>query len=244
MADATYSIGLVVEAPADERTVTTLVDRCVCEGIEWVEPEILGHFRSWRGIEPGTGLTEWKHVKALATTHRVTTRGFFDGDPGKEDARAGRKALLLFRKFGMPDFVLLVRDADKSTRKAGLEQARKVSLEAEHVVIGVANPEREAWVLGAFVPCDERERRSIASERQRLGFDPTLTPHELGGNGKRSAKTAHANLLLDDHDREHLCLTEPPLEHLRERGQHTGLAAFLDEIDERIVTVVSGQQRR
>jgi hypothetical protein len=236
MAEATYSIGLVVEAAADWRAATTLIDRCLLQDVDWLESEHLPDLRSWRGIEPGTGYTEWTHAKTLAREHRVAPPGFFDGKPGKEDARAARKALLLFRKFGMPDLVVLVRDADdKPTRRLGLEQARNGTPEAERIVIGVADPEREAWIIGGFVPCDDRERSLLASERQRLGVDPTLRPHELHGNDKHSAKTALTNLIAGDRDREHRCLTERPLAELCQRGEQTGLKAFIDEIHERIV---------
>jgi hypothetical protein len=242
MAEATYSIGLVVEAPDDGATTTTLLDRCLVEGIEWLEAEHLPHLRAWRGIEPGTELTAWKHVTTLARKHRVVPMGFFDGNPGEHDARMARRVLLLFAKTGMPDLVVLVHDADdRPERRDGFEQARSGTPLSERIVIGIADPEREAWVLAGFVPCDEREQSALTSERQRLGFDPTLHPHELRGNGKRSAKAAHASLVGDDRQREHRCLTEPPLAHLRQRGQHTGLAAFLKEIDERIVPVISGQ---
>lgn len=242
MAEAAYSIGLVVEAPDDGRTATTLVDRCLLERIEWLEPEHLPHIRAWRGIEPGTELTAWKHVTTLVKEHRVMPMGFFDGNPGEHDARLARRVLLLFAKLGMPDLVVLVHDADdRPERRDGFEQARSGTGLAERIVIGIANPEREAWIIAGFVPCDEREQHALASERQRLGFDPTLHPHELRGNGKRSAKTALANLLGDDRQREHGCLTEPSLEHLRQRGEHTGLAAFLDEIEERVIPVISGR---
>jgi len=242
MAEATYSIGLVVEAPADARTTTTLVDRCLVEGIEWLEAEHLEHFRSWRGIEPGLAFTVWKHVTMLAKRYRVVPMGRFDGDPGEHDARKARRALLLFAKLGMPDVVVLVHDADdRPDRRAGFEQARNGTPLPARIVIGIANPEREAWVIAGFVPCDDREQGALASERQRLGFDPTLHPHELRGNDKRSAKTALENLLGGDDHREHRCLTEPSLAHLRERGQQSGLAAFLEEIDERVVPVISGR---
>lgn len=153
MAEATYSIGLVVEAPADARTTTALVDRCLVEGIEWLDLEHLEHLRAWRGIEPGTEPSSWKHVTTLAKAHRVVPMGRFDGNPGEHDARMARRVLLLF---------------------------------------------------------------------------------------KRNAKTALANLVDDEH-REHRCLTEPTLAHLRQRGVHTGLTAFFDEIDARVVPVISGR---
>jgi hypothetical protein len=244
MAEAAYSIGLIVEAPADALTATLLVDRCLCEGIEWLDAEQLDAFRSWCGVEPGTNYTTWTAVKRLARVHRVDRPGHFDEAPGNHDAQAARRALFLFLQLGMPHVVVLVRDADNRAkeRKEGIEQARLDSPKPERVVVGIADPEREAWILGGFVAGDEREQDAVASERQRLGFDPTLAPHELGGNGKRSAKEALQGLVGDDHDREHRCLTEPALEHLRQRGQHTGLATFLDEITERIVPVVSGQR--
>lgn len=243
MAEATYSIGLVVEAPADGRTTTTIVDRCLLDRIDWLDAEHLDHLRSWRGIEQGTGFTEWTHAKRLARVNRVTAPGFFNGDPGKEDARAARRALLLFAKFGMPDLVMFVRDADeKPERKDGLEQARNDTSASDRIVIGVAVPEREAWIIGGFAPRDDHEHSKLAGERQRLGFDPTQQPHELRGNGKRSAKTALTNLTDNEPEREHRCLVDPPLAELRERGEHTGLAAFIDEIEERVVTVVEGRR--
>lgn len=243
MAEATYSIGLVVEAPDDGTMTTTLVDRCLVEGIEWLEAEHLEHLRAWRGIEPSTPLSLWKHVTTLARAHRVVPMGLFDGNPGKHDAHMARRVLLLFAKLGMPDLVVLVHDADdRPERRDGFEQARNGTPLPERIVIGIANPEREAWVIAGFVPCDEREQSALASERQRLGFDPTLHPHELRGNGKRSAKAALASLLGEDRQREHRCLTEPSLGHLRQRGEHTGLTAFLEEIDQRVVPVISGQR--
>lgn len=242
MAETTYSIGLVVEAQADARTTVTLVDRCLVEGIEWLETEHLEHIRSWRGIEPGTAFTAWKHVTMLAKRHRVVPMGFFDGDPGEHDARKARRALLLFARLGMPDVVVLVHDADDSpVRRVGFEQARSGTMR-DRIVIGIANPEREAWIIAGFVPGSDREQNALASERRRLGFDPTLHPHELRGNDKRSAKTALENLLGADEQREHRCLTEPPLAYLHERSRETGLAAFLDEIGEHIVPVISGQR--
>lgn len=97
---------------------------------------------------------------------------------------------MLFARLGMPDVVVLVRDADNTDeeRREGFEQARTSSPHPERIVIGIAKSEREARIIAGFVPCDEREQLVLASERQRLGFDPTLHPHELRGNGTRSAK--------------------------------------------------------
>lgn len=42
-------------------------------------------------------------------------------------------------------------------------------------------------------------------------------------------------LTAEDADREARCLTEAPLDRLRDRGEHSGLRAFLDEVKTRII---------
>ncbi|MEM9462040.1 MAG: hypothetical protein AAGF11_48225 [Myxococcota bacterium] len=235
MAEASFRICLVVEAAADARTVQMLVDRVLCERIRWYESEILDSLRSWQGIEPEVLFTKWTRAAALAREHRIQSLGKFDGQPGSHYAKRASTTLKLFAKFGMPSAVILVVDADdQPERRRGLEQARDGFGAAEQVVIGVANPEREAWVLAGFVTRDDQERQRLAVERQRLGFDPTAKPHQLGGHGNRDAKRAYANLVVD-RERERECLTVPELAELSRRGQGAGLADFLAEVHERVV---------
>jgi hypothetical protein len=234
------SIGLVVEAPADADAARILVDRVLRARRSWIDEETLEHLRSWRGIEPDSAVTHWKQVRALAKAHEVSGHGLFSGEPGAPDARAARRALLLFTKLGMTDAVVLLRDADdQSERRIGLEQAREGSRHRDVVAIGVAEPEREAWVLAGFQPRDEAERSALARERQRLGFDPCREPQSLRGDDKRSAKTALAALTRDDCERERQCLADTPLEHLRERGAGCGLEEFLDELAARVASVIA-----
>lgn len=93
-----------------------------------------------------------------------------------------------------------------------------------------------------FGAADEAERSRMASERQRLGFDPTQRPHELG-RGKRDAKLILRALVATSHEREHRCLTEPDLEMLRHRGEGCGLTAFLHEVEQRVVSLVRDGRR-
>jgi hypothetical protein len=200
---------------------------------------MLESVRSWRGVEPESAVTYWKHVRALAKTHHVRSHGHFSDEPAAPDAQAARRALMLFAKLGMTDAVVLLRDADdQPERCTGLRQARDSSPHRDRIAVGVAEPEREAWLVAGFQPRDDHERSALAQERQRLGFDPTLEPKSLRGDGKRSAKTALATLTVRDHERQRQCLADTPLEHLRERGASCGLAAFLDEIELRVAPAI------
>lgn len=238
-----WSIGLVVEAPVDANAARILVDRVLRARVEWIDDDsMLEHLRRFRGIEPGSGVTYWKKVRTLAEAHGVHKHGHFSGEPSAPDAQAARRALLLFSKLGMPNAVVLLRDADdQPERRDGLEQARKEPIHASCIAIGVAEPEREAWLVAGFQPRDNDERQALARERQRLGFDPCLEPQSLRGEGKRSAKTALSNLTSGDHERQRQCLVDTPLEHLRERGTDCGLEAFLNELEERVVSAFMGR---
>lgn len=242
MSDASHprSIGLVVEAPADAETARTLVDRVLRARRSWADDDdMLEHLRSWRGIAPDSPVTYWKHVRALATAHDVRSHGHFSGEPGAPDAQAARRALVVLAKLGMTDAVVLLRDADhQPERRVGLEQARNGSPHRERIAVGVAEPEREAWVLAGFQPRDAGEHATLGRERQRLGFDPCLAPHSLRGDDKRSAKTALATLTAGDLERQRLCLADTPLEHLRERGTSCGLTVFLEELATRVAPAI------
>ncbi len=246
MSEPAYRFGLVVEAAADARTVRTLVDRCLVERIEWLEPTILDTQRGWQGIEPQMPFTEWTRAAQLARDHRIQALGNFDGVPGKPYARRAFKTLRLFAKLGVPDVIVLVVDADDQPQRLdGLSQARKQSSLADQVVIGVAIPKREAWILAGFAPLDDNERGQLAAERQRLGFDPAARPHELRhGGGKREAKRAYANLIgSGGADREQACLERIDLDGINQTDDGIGLAAFIREVDQRVVSAVAGRAR-
>lgn len=232
------SVGLVVEAPADERTVHLLLDRVLVGAREWLDDCTLDGVRRWRGVDPDTPVTLWKKVRSLAREHGVRKHGHFGGEPGAPDALAARRALLLFQRFGMPEAVVLLRDADDQTeRLRGLTQARDESPSSARIAVGVANPEREAWIISGFHPENDAELQALSGERARLGFDPTIASEQLGGEGKRSAKQALRNLCHGDRDREERCVTE--LSRLHEHGHANGLAPFLDELDERVVPALA-----
>jgi hypothetical protein len=183
-----------------------------------------------------------KHVEQLAI--RVP-HGYFDGRPGVADAVMARTALSIVRHFvkqgEVIDAVLLVRDMDdQPERAAGLGQVRAEarSWATFQIVLGCANPMREAWVLCGFEPETDDERACLEGLRQELGFQPHEQPHHLDAQdeqAKRSAKRVLRLLTRDDREREERCWKQTALDKLRARGVETGLCNYLDEIRQHLV---------
>ncbi len=241
----TRSFVVVCEARADQETACGLADRVFCEQVEWLEPELLPHNRLWRGLEPGETQVRWQDIPSIARSLGIRVRGHFDGQPGEADAQAGRRALLLImRQVEAFDSVFLIRDSDgDATRRIGLEQARnEVSIKAK-VVIGVAHPMRECWVLAGFEPQNDVESDRIKTMRSALGFDPRLRAHELtakDNTARNSPKRVLAALTQNDREREMACWESTDLTKLREHGKGVGLNAYLDELIERIIPLIRG----
>jgi hypothetical protein len=122
----------------------------------------------------------------------------------------------------LPDAVVLVRDADRQLeRRTGLEQAREDRAWPFPVIIGLAVPNRENWVLTGFEP-----QEALAQARRETG----------------DLKRVLQLLVGDDYDREEACWTECPLEILTERGQSNGLAEYLEEVRTRLVPLFTGRE--
>ncbi len=116
------------------------------------------------------------------------------------------------------------------------------------MVLATPDPEREAWVLGGFVPGNPEEEKRLKKEVKQLGFDPCVESHRLRGRAgkaagqeKRDIKKIVKRLTGGDWDREKACWEITPLELLEERGRASRLAAYLREIEERLLPLlVSG----
>ncbi len=233
------SIAVVCESSADLRTGCDLADRVVCEAIAWLEAHMLGCQREWRGLEPTDEYLRWAAVRGLARTSLIPIQGF-GGKPAKPDAHAARKALwLLHASDRSPDAVLFLRDDDGDiNRREGLDQARRYSKFDTPIVIGVAHPKRECWVLAGFDPQNDQERDRLAHLRSELGFDTREKAERLTAkqvSAKRSAKRVLNALTRGDPDREAECWQKTDLQLLATRGQNTGLAQYLDEVRIRMV---------
>ncbi|MEQ8819514.1 MAG: hypothetical protein RLY93_04670 [Sumerlaeia bacterium] len=253
MSEAAYTFAIVCEADADRRIACDLADRVLLESerLSWIDnQEMLHSMRDWLRHDGEHFYLAWKTVKdryedSIKGKREWKAFGNFSGNKGKPDALTARKALIYLELcMPRPKAVFLIRDSDGyPERKEGLEQARdEPSRRPFEVIIGVAEPCREAWVLAGFVP-EEHEASKLSDEQRRLGFCPVERSHLLKprenkqlkkGQSSTSAKAVHANLLPNP-DREAQCWRETPLPLLRERGHGCGLTAYLDELDTRLI---------
>lgn len=251
MSEPAYEFGVVCEARADQLTACGIADRVLSEEVDWLEPEVRDNVYRWTGVNtlPEDRFVRWQKVREESARRGLKgIMGFFGGEAGRPDALIARQALLLFASLDRkPDAVLLVRDSDgDSTRRAGLEQARKTYPWPFEVVIALAEPKREAWVLAGFEPGNADEEARLRGLRERLSLDPIRKSHELDPSkhgAKKDIKRALGELTQDDGDRERRCLEETPLEVLEQRGQENGLAAFLAEIRKGLVPSLKGTGR-
>ena len=241
---------LVCEAPADRQIAQVLADRVVLENVDWAEGN-LDSLREWCDsvtVHARSWSLEWTSIRHLAEALNIRIRGHFNGEPGAPDAATARRAVLVLQKVISPEAVFLIRDADNhQNRKLGLEQARQhFKDQTLKVVIGLANAEREAWVLAGYVAKDERERELLAAERQTLGFDPCERSEKLTAgrddNAKRSPKRVLNVLCNGSKDREQECWTQTSLETLRQRGEENGLKEYLNEAKTSIVPLLTGRE--
>jgi hypothetical protein len=235
----TKSFVVVCEASFDFEVTKTLTERAASENP-------LLHQPAWQVPPTGERFIKWSGIPRLMAQLRVRPiHGHFDGRPGKPDANAGRNALQIARalvKRGTPmDAVILQRDADdQPERRDGLEQARRAVPVDFCVVIGVANPMIEAWLLAGFEAANAGETERLAAERKKLGFDPRSAAAKLTARDEKAPKNPKrvlAELAEGDRERIAACYSTAPLTLLRDRGASTGLAAFLLDVEGALRTV-------
>ncbi|MEM9116802.1 MAG: hypothetical protein AAGD09_02850 [Cyanobacteria bacterium P01_F01_bin.56] len=244
---------IVAESSADVAVATTLVERLLIQNIDWLDDENLQHLLVWSGLD-STGCSFWKDLNQIQ--QQFERNGFRiprylgHGKSGKKraDGAAAMKVLNLVRllqKDRQIDAVFLIRDLDdQSERKEGLRQARLENIDREPklaIVIGAANPKREAWVLNGFVPIDDNEAKILQKLKQRLSFDPCEEAERLREKSSdgpvriRNSKFVLNLLTQGNLEREQQCWQETNLELLKKRGSETGIVDFFDEVLEMIV---------
>lgn len=242
MSEAAFSFGIVGEARADRDAACGLADRVLLEDVHWLDAETLDAYRHWRGFTPEAHFLRWASV---SDEWKLLGLKPIFGEFGEQpDARMARKALLLFAQAERrPDAVVLMRDSDAQRDSTGLEQARDHNPWPFKVIIGLAHPKRECWVLAGFDPKSAQEVECLAKEERRLSFHPVRDAHLLTARehgAKKDAKVALDALTQSDKERERECLEETALETLRERGGNTGLTTYLAEVRERLVPILMG----
>jgi hypothetical protein len=237
----TVNIVVICEGPVDHWTGCGLADRVICKHAEWITDDVIGHCRCWRGLTPGTEFCLWKHVGDLARERGIRAYGHFADEPAEPDALVARRALLLIAALDeTPHAAILLRDNDgQDERRIGLEQARAERRRINiPVVVGLARTKRECWVLAGFEPQDSDEQRKLDELQRELGFDPTLHADRLDArtpNAKKNAVRVLERLIGRNHDREAACWLTTDLAILAERGSKSGLAKYLEEVEQSIV---------
>ncbi len=185
------TILVVVEAEADFRIASVLADRVFREKAEpWVA-ENLDALREWFGFFPESKFVCWKALHSVegemfeGKIPRML--GHLNGEPLGSDGVLARRVLqmakLAAQKTPSLKGILLMKDVDthnqaKKQRDA-LERVRQSEEGAFAVVLGLANPKREAWVLNGFVLESEEEKTQHTELKKQLGFDPCTEAHRL-----------------------------------------------------------------
>ncbi len=238
---------VVAEARADAQIARELADR-VCvedeESPDWLDADLLKYLRVWAGIEEGTDFMKWASLKKLARARRIGPIGHRKtGGSGSIDFAQARKAIILVEQL-MRDrpirALLLIRDLDtQSERKAGMEEARaEVNEDVLKVILGAANPKREAWVLNGFEPESKEETASLVALRVELGFDPCEQAELLTAStrtARRNAQRVLKKLVGDSKEREQKCWKQAKLDLLKKRGEKTGLGDYLEDVKARLL---------
>ena len=247
MENSPLELIIFAEARADAQIARELADR-VCledeESPDWLDEDWLPYLRKWAGIEEGTDYMRWASLKQLARVRRVGPIGHRKaGGPGAIDYAQSRKAIILVERLRRDRPIralLLIRDLDnQAERKEGMEQARaEVDEEVLKVVIGAADPMREAWVLNGFEPETKEENAALVACVLKLSFDPREQAERLRARTPgvdRNPKYVLKMLTEDSYEREQVCWLETSLDLLIKRGEKTGLRDYLEDVKARLL---------
>ncbi len=145
----------------------------------------------------------------------------------------------------IPDVIVYSRDMDQQPREREASIGHALSAMPDRpfkVVLALANPKREAWILNGFVAKNASEKKRLEALRDELGFDPCEKSEALTAAARgelKDAKRVLKALTADGPDREMECL-RTSWEILRNRGERTGLTDFLSQVKDRIVPLVTG----
>lgn len=249
---------VIVESGADARTATKLAERVLLEKIDWLEEDNLQYSFKWCGLEEGTEYSCWKDIGKILESLESSGlklpryRGHHSkGVPFKADGAISIKVLNIVRvlqRTRQIKAVFLIRDLDNQPeRREGLEQARSQNMQRQpqlEIIIGTANPKREAWVLNGFIPSNPREEQILEEIKKKLSFDPCTEAHRLRSISQeepdriRNPKIVVEQLTGNDMERERLCWETTTLAILRERGVNTGLLEYICEVEQYLTLIL------
>lgn len=240
---------LVTEAKIDAVVASHLVDRVIIESVDWADG-ILPSLRRFVGFEAQAGFSTWKEVRKLADEHKVRVYGHFKGHGGATKRELEKVRALASRIGPSADAIIAVRDTDGHVERR--DALSSISSDPRlPICAGTPHPELEAWLLHGFETANEIETSLLAAERRELGFDPTIEAHRLnpkrehdasGTPVKTSSKGVLDRLTQDDPARCEQCWHGVPLERARTRGTKTGMTAFLEDVEQKLVSQLTGTQ--
>ncbi|QYX31294.1 hypothetical protein [Sphaerospermopsis torques-reginae] len=249
---------VIVESGADARTAIKLAERVLKEKFDWLDDDSLQYYFQWTGLESETEFSCWRDIIKIIEDAKEKLKykpsRFLghdsNGVPLKADGAASIKVLNLVRflqRTRQIKAILFIRDLDNQPeRKEGIEQARLEHLNKTpklEIIIGAADPKREAWVLNGFIASDD-EKVILEDIKNKLSFDPSIEPERLRSTSEkeperiRNIKFIVEQLTGKDMEREKQCWEETSLETLRARGVKTGLMAYLQEVEERLNVII------
>ncbi|MBE9187993.1 hypothetical protein IQ270_25960 [Microcoleus sp. LEGE 07076] len=250
---------VIVESSADARTATKLADRILVQKIDWLEPEMLQHLYQWSGLEAETDNSCWKNIdditKRLADKFKFPTirsNGKFKSDGQSANKIIKLISFIQYKQKREIKAVIFMRDLDNQPeRKKHIDQVRSEHINQQPklaIIIGTANKMREAWVLNGFIPFNREEEQLLQEITTQLTFNPCNESHKLRSNSltepdrMRNPKAVVEKLTGGQMEREQQCWEETNLEHLREKGVQTGLTAYINEIEERLIPIIGSAE--
>ncbi|WP_242038895.1 hypothetical protein [Anabaena lutea] len=169
---------VIVESGADARTATKLAERVLKEKFDWLDDDSLQYYFQWTGLEEGKEYSCWRDIIKIIDDAKSQIKykpaRFLGHDskgiPLKADGAASIKILNLVRflqKTRQIKAVIFIRDLDNQPeRKEGIKQARLEHINKTpklEIIIGAADPKREAWVLNGFIPFTEGETKKAGN---------------------------------------------------------------------------------
>lgn len=227
----------------------------------WIEASHLPNLRTWSGIlettafgpseAPHGSYTPVKKIKRLYLEHRKALRlprMLKKPQPGaSQEYVQARRAWILARRLADRDAelaaVVFVRDIDQEAQRIrDVEQTLNDVDERLPLALALPQPEVEAWVLNGYEPQDDGERQALETQCGLAGFD-VCAQAERFPKSKPGAtldiKNVVAELTADEYERQRQCWQDTSLDTLRERGQQTGLTAYLGAVEAKLLPLVT-----
>jgi len=220
---------------------------------------MLQHQFQWSGLEAGTENSCWKNIDDI--TKRLSDKFKFpsirSNGKFKTDGQSAYKIMMLinflqYKQKRDIKAVIFMRDLDNQPkRREHIEQARLEQIDRQPklaIIIGTPDRMREAWVLNGFIPSDPDEEQILKEITTELTFNPCDESHRLRSNSLtepdrlRNPKVVVEKLTGGRMEREQQCWEETSLEYLREKGDRTGLTAYIKEIEERLIPIIGSAE--